>query len=165
MGTRSLTYFRESEYGEPFMALYRQFDGNPENHGLDMVQFMAGKRLLNGYNPLGNDMHNFNGMGDLAAQMVAHFKTYNHPLHDVNGIMLPNMMKSPRYTEPRVGNYYIMAPGAEGVGEQFSYHIYPHDEEIFITIFDEYEEDVIYEGSIANYPYWTEVDGNAVEII
>jgi hypothetical protein len=58
-----------------------------------------------------------------------------------------------------------MAPGAEDVGEQYSYHIYPHDEEIFITIFDEYEEDVIYEGSVTDYPYWTEVDGNAVEII
>ena len=163
MGTRSVTHFKESSTDDPFMTLYRQFDGFPELHGLDMVRFMRDKKLVNGFSM--DDTHNFNGMGDLAAQMVAHFKTYNHPLHDVNGIMLPNMMKSPRYTEPRVGNYYIMAPGAEDVGEQFSYHIYPHDEEIFITIFDEYEEDVIYEGSIANYPYWTEVDGNAVEII
>ncbi|SVD27228.1 uncharacterized protein METZ01_LOCUS380082 [marine metagenome] len=162
MGTRSVTHFKESSTADPFMTLYRQYDGNPQNHGLDMVRFMQGKELVNGFGI--DDTHNFNGMGDLAAQMVAHFKTYNYPLHDVNGVMLPNMMKSPRYTEPRVGGYYIMAPGAEDVGEQYSYHIYPHDEEIFITIFDEYEEDVIYEGSVTDYSYWPEVDGNAVEI-
>ena len=151
MGTRSLTYFRESEYGEPFMALYRQFDGNPENHGLDMVQFMAGKRLLNGYNPLGNDMHNFNGMGDLAAQMVAHFKTHNYPLRNVNGAMLPDMTKSPRYTEPRIGNFQIMPPDARDVGEEYSYSIYAEDGKIFIMVMNEYTNGLMYDGPIDEY--------------
>ena len=53
----------------------------------------------------------------------------------------------------------ILPPGG-GIG----YHRHDDSEEIFITIFDEYEEDVIYEGSVTDYSYWPEVDGNAVEI-
>ena len=111
MGTRAVTHFQESRHTDPFMTLWRKYDGNPEHHGLDMVRFMQGKKLRDGYNPLANQMHDFNGMGDLAAQMVAHFKTHNHPLVDVNGAMLPDMRREPRYTEPRIGGFEIIAPG------------------------------------------------------
>ena len=58
MGTRSVTHFKESSTADPFMTLYRQYDGNPQNHGLDMVRFMQGKELVNGF---GIDVtHNFN---------------------------------------------------------------------------------------------------------
>ena len=151
MGTRSITYFKEDSHADPFMALYRQFDGNPENHGLDMVRFMEGKKLLDGYNPLGNEMHDFNGMGDLAAQMVAHFKTHNYPLVDVNGAMLPDMRKEPRYTEPRIGNFRIMPPDAKDVGEQYTYGIYPDEGDIFIRVINEYDNELMYDGPIYDY--------------
>jgi hypothetical protein len=153
MGTRSVTHFKDSNNADPLMTLWRQYDGNPENHGLDMVRFMQGKLLLNGYNPLGNDMHNFNGMGDLAAQMVAHFKTHNHPLIDVNGAMLPDMRREPRYTEPRIGNFEIVPPGTHDVGEQYSYGLYPEDGQIFIRVIGEYDNELMYDGPIADYPW------------
>lgn len=155
MGTRAVTNFYESEDGDPFMTLWRKYDGNPENHGLDTVNFMAGKSLLNGYNPLGNQMHDFNGMGDLAAQIVAHLKCMNHPLVDVNGAMLPNMMEKMRYTEPRIGAVAIIAPGTLPTDNiPYSYDIYPSDEErIFIKVVNLYDDEVLFDGPITEYPW------------
>lgn len=156
MGTRAVTNFYDSKGPWPaFMTLWRKYDGSPENHGLDMVNFMLGKRLLDGYNPLGNEMHDFNGMGDLAAQLVAHFKCNNHPLVDVNGAMLPNMMEPMRYTEPRIGNFEIIAPGSLPTDNiPYSYDIYPSDDgEIFIKVVYLYDDEVRYDGPITEYPW------------
>ena len=152
MGTRAVTHFQESRHTDPFMTLWRKYDGNPEHHGLDMVRFMQGKKLRDGYNPLANQMHDFNGMGDLAAQMVAHFKTHNHPLVDVNGAMLPDMRREPRYTEPRIGGFEIIAPGTLPTDNiPYSYNIYPEDGEIFIRVLNLYENELMYDGPITEY--------------
>jgi hypothetical protein len=53
--------------------MYRQFDGYPSGHGKELSDFLFDGELTNGI-PLGSQVKLFNGMGCLAAQMVASFK-------------------------------------------------------------------------------------------
>jgi hypothetical protein len=69
MGTRSLTVMKDDESRE-IAVMYRQFDGYPDGHGQELVDF------------LNKAQHN--GMDCLAAQIVAHFKTE----HGCGGIYL-----------------------------------------------------------------------------
>ena len=92
MGTRSLTFVYETythDEGnvehDPIIKLYRQYDGYPEGHGLELANFLAPYHIVNG---LGGDTKEkvANGMGCLAAQLVAHFKDgpgqfYLYPPH------------------------------------------------------------------------------------
>ena len=100
MGTRSLTFVFESykDGDVPILCLYRQYDGYPEGHGAELAEFLSGNRVVNGLSL--NPGKVFNGMGCLAASLVAHFK------------------KAP-------GQFYIHAPilGRED-GQEYEYHIY-----------------------------------------
>ena len=86
MGTRSLTYVYDGE--TPIMCMYRQFDGYLEGHGQELAEFLLSGKMVNGL-PVGKkDELFFNGMGCLAAQMIANFKKtpggfYIHPV-DLN---------------------------------------------------------------------------------
>ena len=71
MGTRSLTYVYEGE--TPIVCMYRQFDGYPTGHGAELAEFINAGRLVNGISMKEKEIV-FNGMGCLAAQMIAHFK-------------------------------------------------------------------------------------------
>jgi hypothetical protein len=79
MGTRSLTYIYETYTNDnvvenvPIVCMYRQFDGYVEGHGAELAEFLTRGTLVNGLGA--DDKLVFNGMGCLAAQMVAHFKT------------------------------------------------------------------------------------------
>ncbi len=53
--------------------MYRQMDGYPEGHGLDLAEFLAGGKMVRGIGMDDNGLV-FNGMGCLAAQCIAHFK-------------------------------------------------------------------------------------------
>ena len=88
MGTRSLTFVYE-KYGQiqkPVVNMYRQYDGYPEGHGAELAEFLNGGRLVNGLSATKTVKEVvFNGMGCLAASMVAHFKQtpggfYIHPV-------------------------------------------------------------------------------------
>ena len=79
MGTRSLTYVFETYKNEdgtdehvPIINLYRQYDGYMEGHGLELAEFLAPFTIVNGLGAKTDKVAN--GMGCLAAQMVAHFK-------------------------------------------------------------------------------------------
>ena len=85
MGTRSLTFVYDGD--RPLINLYRQFDGYPSGHGAELAEFLAGKRIVNGLS--GDTSMVFNGMGCLAAQLVAHFKQsaggfYIHSVEDTD---------------------------------------------------------------------------------
>ncbi len=82
MGTRSLTYVYD-DYADntPIICMYRQYDGYPAGHGAELAEFLHDGKLVNGI-PFGTTEKMFNGMGCLAAQMIAHFKT------DVGGFYL-----------------------------------------------------------------------------
>lgn len=70
MGTRSNTVVIND--GVKILNLYRQFDGYPSGHGAELAAFLAPLTMVNGY---GSDSVNqANGMGCLAAQLVANFK-------------------------------------------------------------------------------------------
>lgn len=72
MGTRSNTVVING--GTKILNLYRQFDGYPSGHGAELAAFLAPLTLVNGL-PFDADSTKFaNGMGCLAAQLVAHFK-------------------------------------------------------------------------------------------
>lgn len=72
MGTRSLTYVYIEN--TPVVCMYRQFDGYPTGHGQEMAEFINQFTIVNGLGLNENRMV-ANGMGCLAAQMIAHFKT------------------------------------------------------------------------------------------
>ena len=100
MGTRSLTFVYE-QYGEvykPVVNMYRQFDGYPTGHGAELAEFLKSGRMINGLDGVGKELQ-FNGMGCLAAQMVAHFK------------------QSP-------GGFYIHPTDITDCGQDYEYHIY-----------------------------------------
>lgn len=102
MGTRSLTFVYE-KYGQvqkPVCNMYRQFDGYPTGHGAELAEFLNAGRLVNGLSATKTVKEVvFNGMGCLAASMVAHFKK-----------------------EP--GNFYIHPTDVTDCGQDYEYHIY-----------------------------------------
>jgi len=101
MGTRSLTYVYDDN-SKPIIKLYRQFDGYPSGHGIELAEFLGNIReITNGIRAGDRDRRTANGMGCLAAQMVAHFKT------DVGGF----------YLYPVEGNDHW---------QDYEYHVYKH---------------------------------------
>ena len=118
MGTRSLTYVYEGRH--PVVCLYRQYDGYPTGHGAELAEFLMGYDIVNGFGEKRAKLAN--GMGCLAAQMVAHFKT-------------------------ETGNFYLHAPILKrDDGQDFEYHVY--DEEVIIM---DYSGDPIFKGTHAEF--------------
>lgn len=78
--------------------MYRQYDGYPSGHGLELAKFLAPKEMVNGI-PVGGDTSNLaNGIHCLAAQIVAHFKE-------------------------GAGNIYLHQPNSRNIGEEYVYYI------------------------------------------
>ena len=103
MGTRSLTTFIET-YTErdtgkkkknEVVTMYRQYDGYPSGHGKELAEFLSDGKVVNGYGL--DDGKQFNGMGCLAAQVVAHFKD-------------------------GVGGFYLQRSNKNS-GEEYRYHV------------------------------------------
>ena len=100
MGTRSLTYVYESfkDRNEAVLCMYRQFDGYPTGHGAELAEFLTSGTMVNGLG-VGSKEIVFNGMGCLAASMVAHFK------------------QTP-------GGFYIHPTDITDCGQDYEYHIF-----------------------------------------
>ena len=97
MGTRSLTFVYDGK--EPMINMYRQFDGYPSGHGSELAEFLNSfDAIVNGI-PVGDKRRLANGMGCLAAQLIANFKT-------------------------EVGGFYIYPVTAEDCGQDYEYHVY-----------------------------------------
>ena len=95
MGTRSLTFVYDE--CEAIINLYRQYDGYPSGHGRELAEFLSPFTIVNG---IGRETANIaNGMGCLAAQLVAHFKT-------------------------EVGQFYLHPVTATNCGQDYEYHVY-----------------------------------------
>ena len=92
-----------------------------EGHGVELAEFLNRGRLVNGLGGKDNGTV-FNGMGCLAAQLVAHFKT-------------------------EVGNFYLHAPVLDrDDGQDFEYHVYDKD----VIVFN-YKRDLVFKGSHAEF--------------
>lgn len=76
MGTRSMTYVIDDCDGKtPLISLYRQFDGYPKGMGQDIYNFLANRKVVNGFGKASKLLSN--GMDDLAAQLTTFLKTSN----------------------------------------------------------------------------------------
>ena len=97
MGTRSLTFVYEEN--TPIICMYRQYDGYMTGHGQELAEFLSPFTLVNGI-PVGDTRKLANGMGCLAAQLVAHFKV-------------------------GTGQFYLYPPKRnQDCGQEYAYHIY-----------------------------------------
>lgn len=104
MGTHASTKVMVN--GKVVVNLYRQFDGYAEGHGRELAEFLKDIRLVNGISADNKDKV-ANGMDDLAAQIVAHFKA-----------------QSP------VGNFYLSDLDNT---EEYDYTVYEKDGQIRIA--------------------------------
>lgn len=107
MGTRALTFVYEGD--TPVINLYRQYDGYPEGHGAELALLLTRGELINGLT--GENQIAFNGMGCLAAQVVAHFK------------------KS-------AGGFYIHSVEEKDCGQDYEYHVYQRDQQLMVRVVD-----------------------------
>jgi hypothetical protein len=107
MGTRALTFVYDGD--KPIVNLYRQYDGYPSGHGLELAEFLDGFKVVNG---IGRETTRIaNGMGCLAAQVVAHFKD-------------------------SVGGFYIHSVDSTECGQDYEYHVYQKDRELRVRVTD-----------------------------
>jgi hypothetical protein len=107
MGTRALTFVYDGN--KPIVNLYRQYDGYPTGHGRELAEFLNGFTIVNG---IGAETTRVaNGMGCLAAQVVAHFKE-------------------------SVGGFYIHSVDATECGQDYEYHVYQKDKELRVRVTD-----------------------------
>jgi len=131
MGTRALTFVYD-ERGNTILNLYRQYDGYIEGHGAELAEFLAGKTLVNGF---GREEKGIaNGMGCLAAQMVAHFKD-------------------------SVGGFYIHSVFETDCGQDYEYHVYKDRVEVRGpgSIFNPGPNDNLFKGTWAEFAKFCKV--------
>jgi len=127
MGTRSLTRIIPRQDGLSFneghekcnlsyLNMYRQYDGSPYGHGLELAEFLKDFKIING---IGGDSEigtHANGSGCLAAQMVKYFKE-------------------------RVGDIYLYPNNDDRGWEDYIYTIYPKEgEPCYISIWSAFED-------------------------
>ncbi len=72
MGTRSITQVLDRN-GDIIVSMYRQMDGYPSGHGEELAKFLESGKMVNGIT-YGQTERIFNGIEDMAAKMVEHFK-------------------------------------------------------------------------------------------
>jgi hypothetical protein len=142
MGTRSLTYVYETykdgdkARNEPILCLYRQFDGYPEGHGAELADYLVKGKIVNGIG-VGEAEGIWNGMGCLAASMVAHFK------------------KAP-------GNFYIHAPILNRDDWQdYEYHVFTDN--VIVYQIGSNNDKVIFEGSYKAFALFCKTS-NAIDV-
>lgn len=98
MGTRSVTFVYDEKH-EPIINLYRQYDGYPSGHGTELAEFLNRiEEITNGIRG-GETRVTANGMGCLAAQLVANFKT-------------------------EVGEFYLYPVNNTDCGQEYEYHVF-----------------------------------------
>lgn len=124
MGTRCLTtvWDNESQPEQAIITMYRQFDGYPACHGKALADFLKSGKITNGI-PWGSKEHWFNGVSDIAAQIVAHFKK-----------------------DGEAGGFYLHIPGSTGLGEEYHYHVRVKGDNILITVYDVHDKRCIFDG-------------------
>jgi hypothetical protein len=121
MGTRSLTHFIE-RYKEvskdkrrkpkvkdtEIVVMYRQYDGYPSGHGIQLAEFLVKGKLVNGISFAETQLL-FNGMGCLTAQVVANFKE-------------------------GAGNIYLHTAGTKDCWEEYDYYVIGDNDTMELTL-------------------------------
>ena len=128
MGTRSLTVFNSEMDNSEIVVLYRQYDGYPEGHGIDLLNFLDNMEIVNGISNK-EKRRIANGMGCLSAQVIAYFK------------------EAP-------GDFYLQSAGTRDIREEFIYTLY-YTEELKIKVQDTYDGGSnLFDGNIKAYKNW-----------
>ena len=120
MGTRSLTFVYDSYKQKngrmkyrPIINMYRQYDGYPSGHGQELVDFLNQFHAITNGIAVGEQRRTANGMGCLAAQLVAHFKG------------------------DEAGQFYLYPVECTDCGQDYEYHIYQNkDNELCVRVKD-----------------------------
>ncbi len=135
MGTSSLTFVYDAD-NQPFLNLYRQYDGYIAGHGAELAEFLAGKKLVNGFGKETNDIAN--GMGCLAASLIANFKE-------------------------TVGGFYIHSVTETDCGQDYEYHVYKDRVKVLGpgSIFNPGVNAALFEGSWAEFAKFCKVEAVA----
>jgi hypothetical protein len=115
--------------------MYRQYDGYPTGHGAELAEFLTPFTLVNGLG-MNDDRKIANGMGCLAAQLIAHFK------------------QTP-------GGFYIHPVTDTECGQDYEYHVYQDAEGLRVRITDRGcnmfgltmsdKNDAIFDGTLAEF--------------
>jgi len=121
MGTRSLTHFIERYKEQPkdkrrkpkvkdteIVVMYRQYDGYPSGHGIQLAEFLVKGKLVNGISFAETQLL-FNGMGCLTAQVVANFKE-------------------------GAGNIYLHTAGTKDCWEEYDYYVIGDNDTMELTL-------------------------------
>jgi hypothetical protein len=140
MGTRSLTYVYQSykdgagnKVNEPILCMYRQFDGYIDGHGAELAEYLSKGKIVNGLSNYVGD-GTWNGMGCLAASLVAHFKK-----------------------EP--GNFYLHAPILNRDDwQEFEYHVF--GDKVIVYTIGSNNNNVLFEGDYKAFASFCNVDGS-----
>lgn len=122
MGTRSLTYVYDGDYPDaPVSVMYRQFDGYPSGHGKELAEFFDGLTIVNGI-PVGSKKRMSNGAGDLAGQIITHFK---------------------KQEGNETGGFYLMYdhknPNDIDAGQDYTYRVYATPESQIQVVVESYD--------------------------
>lgn len=137
MGTRCLTVVKDGgKDAQDIICLYRQFDGYPDGHGAKLHELFGDFVIVNG---LGGQSPNVaNGMGCLAAQLVAKLKLdqyesdqerrkqmaehYEARAKDDPDAAIGNVYLE--RTDGMAGGFYLYPTGTEDVWEEYKYTLY-----------------------------------------
>ena len=118
MGTRATIKIAKREEGVSFsekpdkfiVSIYQHYDGYPEGLGVTLASYLEDKKIVNGLG--GNASDVFNGLGCLAASLIAELKY-------------------------KPGNVYIEDPNNPHGWIDYEYYIWGNDhKDIWISIFD-----------------------------
>ena len=118
MGTRATIKIAKREEGVSFSekpdkfieSIYQHYDGYPEGLGVTLASYLEDKKIVNGLG--GNNEDVFNGLGCLAASLIAELKY-------------------------KPGNVYIEDPNNPHGWIDYEYYIWGYDhKDIWISIFD-----------------------------
>ena len=115
---------------KPLVCLYGHLDGGVNFYGKELLDFLSKFTLVNGLptQELAKmEMHVANGMGCLAAQVIAHFKT-------------------------EAGNFYVspIPKNGDNNNEDYVYQVYEKDGKICLTVENEGYKKFLLNDSVGN---------------
>lgn len=129
MGTRALTFVYDEKNSDPIINLYRQFDGYPNGHGTELAEYLQSFAAITDDISFRETGRTANGMGCLAAQLVAHFKE-------------------------SAGGFYLFPVSDTDCGQDYEYHVYLDDGQICLfvrSLFVRSGDKQLFEGTLTEF--------------
>jgi hypothetical protein len=129
MGTRSLTHFENGGRGSAtLLTMYRQYDGYPESHGVELAEILQQYTLTNGVRHHDTELKFANRMEELTALALCEFKQQN----------------------PR-GNIYVHTPNCKDVCEEYTYFVYVNSDDIIRIQMRDYDYQIKFDDTVDEF--------------